>query len=870
MNHNVSLVSFSETIKKIGSILFLAATIISMGVLTTQEVFGANTPLACSGFPINVSSAAELEEAIGCFNAETAAGTYTINLQADIALTSSLSAVDNTTTGAVLEISGGNFTVDGQDIPGLRPFAIFTDTHAIFKNMTITGGNVDAIVDVSRNETSGAAILNYGDLTLNNVVVTENNSRYWGGGIFSESSAALTLIDSEVSYNFAGQDGGGIQNFGDLTLSNSLIQGNTADRYSGGIGINAPLKNINISNSTIYSNTAGQGAGIYNRNGTTIIASSTITGNVADDLGGGIFNNRSTAVMTLTHSTIDSNYASNSSAGIHNDLGAQLTILNSSVTNNSVDSANTSDEAVGGIKNDGGQIQIQNSTISGNVARIGISNNGLMTLTHVTIANNMIGSADIAGLRNKEQVSAENPVQLWLYNTSISDHPVDCLIGSGSSVEGNVGNLIETDSSGAEACSTTDTINADPQLLPLGDYGGDTETHSLSINSPLIDAADAAACAGLIGGLFDQRGISRNNGTSCDIGAYESTTEISINDVTVQELENSVTQMVFTITRNSNEDAFDVFASTQDDTATAGSDYVALNNQKISFAAGGALSEQVTIIINNDIAFEGDETFKLVLSGATGGEIIDGTGIGTIQDFQTVELAISADSSIVEGDSGSTLYQFTFTLNGVTGGDVTVNYKTSDGSATVSSGDYEFATGSITLDGTANGDTATVTVQVFGDIVAELNETFYLEVTSVSNSSVGANPLPFEAVIENDDAPTVSFSSSEYAVPLGEDATITLQLSALSSAATAVLVTSSDGTATAGDDYTAVSQTVTFNTGEGSQTIVIPIATNVSGEDDETFTLTLSNYDGLSAGTITTAEVTIISRQSVYLPMITR
>ena len=65
----------------------------------------------------------------------------------------------------------------------------------------------------------------------------------------------------------------------------------------------------------------------------------------------------------------------------------------------------------------------------------------------------------------------------------------------------------------------------------------------------------------------------------------------------------------------------------------------------------------------------------------------------------------------------------------------------------------------------------------------------------------------------------------------------------------------SDGSATAGSDYTATSGTLTFTTGQTSKTIPVPLIDDALNEADETFTLTLSNAtvaltDATATGTI--------------------
>ena len=65
---------------------------------------------------------------------------------------------------------------------------------------------------------------------------------------------------------------------------------------------------------------------------------------------------------------------------------------------------------------------------------------------------------------------------------------------------------------------TTSLSNTDPILDPAGlqDNGGPTQTIALLSGSPAIDAGDDTACPSA-----DQRGISRPQGSNCDIGAYE-------------------------------------------------------------------------------------------------------------------------------------------------------------------------------------------------------------------------------------------------------------------------------------------------------------------------------------------------------------
>jgi hypothetical protein len=146
---------------------------------------------------------------------------------------------------------------------------------------------------------------------------------------------------STISNNSSSGDGisqgGGIDNEGKLTVSNSILSGNKAVSTNGisfGGGIdNYKTGILTVTSSTISNNTAsstsnnGQGGGIYNHGKLTVV-NSTIFGNEATSdqgttFGGGIYNYK-TGILTVTSSTISNNTASSTSnngqgGGIDND-----------------------------------------------------------------------------------------------------------------------------------------------------------------------------------------------------------------------------------------------------------------------------------------------------------------------------------------------------------------------------------------------------------------------------------------------------------------------------------------------------------------------------------------------------------------------
>ena len=193
---------------------------------------------------------------------------------------------------------------------------------------------------------------------------------------------------------------------------------------------------------------------------------------------------------------------------------------------------NNADAEGGGIYNDGGVLVISGSTIADN-SPDGIANRaGATTLVNTTVSENRG-----VGIRN----SLSN-AQLSLVSSTLAQNEGDALAGSGpppsmanTIVDGSCsdtvviasdGHNLESpgDTCGMDQASDQTSVSADDlKLTPLGDNGGPTETNALGAGSVAIDQIGADDCVDALGDplLTDQRGISRPQGTLCDIGAVE-------------------------------------------------------------------------------------------------------------------------------------------------------------------------------------------------------------------------------------------------------------------------------------------------------------------------------------------------------------
>jgi len=117
--------------------------------------------------------------------------------------------------------------------------------------------------------------------------------------IYSGKTVVLKNLDIINGLN-SGGNGGGIENAGTLTVSNSTFSGNSTGGDGGGI-YNGGTGTLTVSNSTFSGNSTDYyGGGIYNQ-GTLTVSNSTFSGNFADNSGGGILNN---GTLTLRNSIL--------------------------------------------------------------------------------------------------------------------------------------------------------------------------------------------------------------------------------------------------------------------------------------------------------------------------------------------------------------------------------------------------------------------------------------------------------------------------------------------------------------------------------------------------------------------------------------
>ncbi len=436
----------------------------------------------------------------------------------------------------------------------------------LLSGLTLTGGdtaNGAADPTLGGDGADGGAIRSEGRLTIDNLTITgnatgdggaselEGGKGGAGGGIFS--GRTLTILSSTLSGNVTGnggvaegsssQDrvdggdggpGGGIYlDFSSLVMTGSTVTGNSTG--AGGTGTNTS------SSGSDRDGDGGDGGGIYigTRRDVTI-SSSHITQNFTQGSkaeGGGIFADDD---FTLDQSTISGNSTSGKSSeggGIYVRSGL-LTMSNSTVSGNSTTGLFSGG---GGVNVHKGDFTATNSTFSGNStsgnsshgAGIAISNSysnsapSATTIRSSTVTDNhALGSgSDGGGLAfSSGSVLLSNTI---IAENSAEDDGQDIQPGSGTltanyTLIGEDEGLTLVGDVGNQTGSPASPL--DPQLAPLANNGGPTETHALVAGSPAIDSGYPAATPGTEATqIYDQRGVGydRVNDGRIDIGAIE-------------------------------------------------------------------------------------------------------------------------------------------------------------------------------------------------------------------------------------------------------------------------------------------------------------------------------------------------------------
>jgi hypothetical protein len=233
--------------------------------------------------------------------------------------------------------------------------AIYTENLNIPFNLRLTGAAPATTIIDGGYYTHAVSILNTAlNVTLSRLTI-RNGSAPGGGGIINWGT--LTISNSTISGNFASSSysatGGGIYNSGTLTINKSTLSKNSGSTnfvYGGGIYNSGTLA---INNSTLYGNSAadfngGGGGGIYNQ-GTARINNTTFSGN-SSPVGGAIYNG---GTITFQNSIIANSTSGGNCYGTVTSSGYNLS-SDATCNFSSAGDRNSANPKLGALRNNGG------------------------------------------------------------------------------------------------------------------------------------------------------------------------------------------------------------------------------------------------------------------------------------------------------------------------------------------------------------------------------------------------------------------------------------------------------------------------------------------------------------------------------------
>ncbi len=246
---------------------------------------------------------------------------------------------------------------------------------------------------------------------------------------------------------------------------------------------------------------------------------------------------------------------------------------------------------------------------------------------------------------------------------------------------------------------------------------------------------------------------------------------------------------------------------------------------------------------------DGDDKPDLALAGDGSWVLLNQTSVDEETFVYIGDGGVVYDAT--EGNAGTTTVTIPIELSAPSARTLTIGWTTNPFTdpryLATADVDYQAASGTVVF---APGEFLKyVDVNVIGDTLNEGGEYFLVSLTSLDGAQQGILPDGWAAgapVSIRDDDPPPSLSVNDASFSEGDAGTKTMTFTASLSAASGLAVTAdvstTDGTATAPGDYTAVPTTqMTFPPGVTTQTVDVQVKGDLLAEPDETFTVALSN-----------------------------
>ena len=334
---------FAGTVRsqKRGSILFAAAVLLLVCVLAVGAV---------SADEVMVSNFTELRN-----NITSGSDDLTIIVTGNFSITDELTinsgnitlttndaehtlSRDNSFTGNLFTMSGGNLTITGNltqktnlTLDGMNQSSSGSLVYVDGGNFTLMDGGILTNNTVPGINGGGVYVDNSGTFTMSGGEISKNKANN-GGGVYGTGGSTFTMERGTISDNEAyyGYGGGVFVGNGEFTMSGGTISGNTANL---GGGVDMYSGTFTMSGGTISGNTANLGGGVYVSSSTTFtMKTGEISGNTASYSGGGVYLNSGT--FEMERGTISDNTANGDGGGVYVGYNGEFEMSSGTISDN--------------------------------------------------------------------------------------------------------------------------------------------------------------------------------------------------------------------------------------------------------------------------------------------------------------------------------------------------------------------------------------------------------------------------------------------------------------------------------------------------------------------------------------------------------
>lgn len=298
---------------------------------------------------------------------------------------STISGNDVGVTFAAMPGNGGGLHVSGSEA------SVYLDSTTVSENVAASeGGGL-------WNQAGSLLRVDQGTVVSTNIAQGDDADN-GGGGIFN-NGGRLTIVDAMISGNLAngasGSGGGLLSTDGAVLVFNSTFDGNAAARAGGAIEVIDGF--TRLSGTTVSNNDAGvtlpaapgSGGGLHvsGNESTFVLVDSTFTGNIAQNQGGGLWNQTDSRLLLQGGNQIENNRSVTGVGGGIYTRGFLRSV-------DSVFETNASGANGGGIfVTSTGNARVIESEFLGNTALMGagIFNDGTLNVTDSIFSDNIAG-----------------------------------------------------------------------------------------------------------------------------------------------------------------------------------------------------------------------------------------------------------------------------------------------------------------------------------------------------------------------------------------------------------------------------------------------------------------------------------------------